>query len=230
MPTGSIRSPPSHVWCRLLAALAALERHVDELRDARDFAKRALWAEEAAHGHEEEEGVDDGEDDGPDQQQRHLGEEGERAQEQHQPSAQCRQPAAHHRRPHVRQCVTRLVLPAPGALLVHVAQVHRVVDREPDHDDAGNRLCDAQVPPVVRLGRPKHAAHDEGDGGGGKDGNDHVTGGEDQHDECDREADGEACDEVLDQSVFDVHPGPALARGLRVGLEQRLHALWSGLG
>mmetsp|Transcript_10106 Transcript_10106/g.24908 ORF Transcript_10106/g.24908 Transcript_10106/m.24908 type:complete len:394 (+) Transcript_10106:311-1492(+) len=190
-----------------------------------DAAEVARGARDGAAGHEEEEGVEHAQEDGPHQQRTHLGKEEEGAQKQHPPRQRRRQAPPHHRAPHVRQGEPRLLLPRRlvPRLLVHVAQVDRVVDREANDDDARDRLGDAEVPPVVHLDRPQHPHDDHGDGYCGVEGEEEVARGEDEDDKDDGEADGEAGEEVLYKGVLHLGPGEAAAWPLQIGEEDALH-------
>mmetsp|Transcript_3854 Transcript_3854/g.9371 ORF Transcript_3854/g.9371 Transcript_3854/m.9371 type:complete len:419 (+) Transcript_3854:539-1795(+) len=98
----------------------------------------------------------------------HLGEEGEGAAE-HEESGRGR--GARPReycRAHVLQRVSGFRQPPPqpllGGLHPNVAHVERVVDREPDHDDAGDHLHSAQGPAKAVLEGPHHSPDDLHDG------------------------------------------------------------------
>mmetsp|Transcript_7273 Transcript_7273/g.17509 ORF Transcript_7273/g.17509 Transcript_7273/m.17509 type:complete len:248 (-) Transcript_7273:2527-3270(-) len=105
-------------------------------------------------------------------------------------------------------------------------QMHRVVHRETDDDNSRDRLCHPEVPAVVYPGCPEHPPHDEDDCRHRHERDDHVSSSENEHDERHGEADGKPQEQVLNQSVLDLHPRPADARGERVCLEDRLHPLW----
>mmetsp|Transcript_21063 Transcript_21063/g.48710 ORF Transcript_21063/g.48710 Transcript_21063/m.48710 type:complete len:217 (+) Transcript_21063:374-1024(+) len=189
--------------------------------------KVARGPEHGAARHEEEQRMGHAEKDGPHQQRPHLGEEEERAQEQDPPREGRREPPPDDRAPHVREGEARLGL-AGGlvpSLLVHVAEMHRVVNREANDNNPTDRLRDAEIPPVVHLHGAEHPDDDHCDGDCGKEGEEDVARRHDEDTKDNGEADREPREEVLDESVLHRSPSESAAWPLQVGEEDGPHPL-----